>query len=295
MQLQGRDPSLASEGRGAQVEVATGRPRGGAGEGVRGVMSWLANPIGRLVKAGVLKVLSSGPVPDHLAIIMDGNRRYAKQNRLGSAAAGHYRGFDKLREMLFWLLDVGITNVSVYAFSIDNFKRSDEEVGALMSLALDKFRALLSDPDLIHRYEVKVLVTGDLSLVPRDVRAAAEELMEATSGNNKCVLNICFAYTGCYDIGCAVDRVAARVAEGSLAPSDVDAAAVRDSLLTGGMPPVDLLLRTSGEKRLSDFLLWQCSRAHLAFIDTLWPDLSLWDVAGVLLDYQDTRWRQPCR
>jgi len=234
------------------------------------VTGWLAG----WLRTAVLYVLrSGGPVPRHLGIIMDGNRRYAARARIGKQE-GHQAGFDKLHETLFWLLDVGIRNVSVYAFSIDNFKRTKEEVDALMDLAQEKFEALLSDMELIHRYQVKVLVTGDLARVPTKVREAANALVRATEGHSKCVLNICFAYTGSYDIARAVDEVSAPVER---------------SLLTEGLPPVDLLLRTSGEKRLSDFLLWQCGGAHLAFIDTLWPDLSLWDLARVILEYQDLR------
>ncbi|QDZ20930.1 ditrans,polycis-polyprenyl diphosphate synthase [Chloropicon primus] len=251
-------------------------------------MSSLVEVLMRVVRAGVLKVLSSGPIPAHLGIIMDGNRRYATRRKLHTTS-GHLKGFDKLHEMLFWLLDVGIRNVSVYAFSIDNFKRTEDEVRALMDLAHEKFQALLNDMDLIHRYQVRVLVTGDLARVPVKVGEAAESLMEATRKHSKCVLNICFAYTGCYDIGCAVKAVAGEVERGEVDPSEVDGRLVRDRLLTHGMPPVDLLLRTSGEKRLSDFLPWQCGGAHLAFIDTLWPELSLWDLAQVILEYQDTR------
>merc|ERR1711904_288323 len=192
--------------------------------------------------------------------------------------------------MMRGLLDEGIRNVSVYAFSIDNFKRTEEEVKALMDLASEKFEALLSDLDLIHKYQVRVLVTGDLTRVPEKVRKSADSLMLAPRGNSRCVLNICFAYTGCYDINRAVEAVARDVKSGTVDSSDVNAEMVEKNLLTVGLPPVDLLLRTSGEKRLSDFLLWQCGDAHLAFIDTLWPDLSLWDLARVILDYQDTRW-----
>jgi len=249
------------------------------------VTGWLAG----WLRTAVLYVLrSGGPVPRHLGIIMDGNRRYAARARIGKQE-GHQAGFDKLHETLFWLLDVGIRNVSVYAFSIDNFKRTKEEVDALMDLAQEKFEALLSDMELIHRYQVKVLVTGDLARVPTKVREAANALVRATEGHSKCVLNICFAYTGSYDFARAVDEVSARVESGRLDALDVNAEAVERSLLTEGLPPVDLLLRTSGEKRLSDFLLWQCGGAHLAFIDTLWPDLSLWDLARVILEYQDLR------
>mmetsp|Transcript_3097 Transcript_3097/g.5206 ORF Transcript_3097/g.5206 Transcript_3097/m.5206 type:complete len:279 (+) Transcript_3097:72-908(+) len=253
--------------------------------GARSALSGVIAEAGKLGRSAVFKILGAGPLPAHFAIIMDGNRRYANRERIGRKE-GHVKGFNKLHETLFWLLDVGIRNVSVYAFSIDNFKRTAEEVDALMDLALEKFEVLLDDMDLVHKYELKVLVTGDLTLVPEKVKNAALALMQRTKDYSRCVLNICFAYTGCNDIAHAVNTVASGVESGKIGTSDVNVKLIEKSLLTSGMPPVDLLLRTSGEKRLSDFLLWQCSGAHLAFIDTLWPDLSLWDLVQVILEYQ---------
>jgi ditrans,polycis-polyprenyl diphosphate synthase len=252
------------------------------------MLGGILNELSKLGKDAVLKVLGAGPLPKHFAIIMDGNRRYATRRQL-KLQAGHVRGFHKLHETLFWLLDLGVRNVSVYAFSIENFKRSSEEVDALMDLALEKFKVLLNDMELIHKYQVKVLVTGDLSLVPSEVKKAASSLMKATSHYSQHILNICFAYTGCYDIVHAVSAVAKDVQNGKIDTSDVNSKVIEKCLLTKGLPPVDLLLRTSGEKRLSDFLLWQCGGAHLAFIETLWPDLSLWDLVQVMLEYQYVR------
>lgn len=242
-------------------------------------MRWLSDAAMAMAR----RFITLDVLPRHIAIIMDGNRRYAERRRL-HRQEGHRIGFDKLKELLNWMLDMGILNISVFAFSIDNFNRSDDEVDALMSLATEKFKVLLNDLDVVHKYKVKILVTGRLELLPDEVRTAAQQLMDATREYSNHVLNICFAYTGSYDIAQAVHRASSTI--DSQHSASTTCREIEGSLLTAGMPAVDLLLRTSGETRLSDFLMWQSSDAHLVFIDTLWPDLSFWHLARVIFDFQ---------
>jgi ditrans,polycis-polyprenyl diphosphate synthase len=153
-------------------------------------MEWLEAAI-RPVACAILK---HGAVPRHVAFIMDGNRRYAEQNAI-TVAQGHKRGFERLLRSLEWCLDLGITAVSVYAFSVDNYRRNDEEVAALMDLAETKMEELAGpDSDLAAR-GVRICVTGDLTLAPPSLRIAAQRVMDATQHHSRAILNICFSYT----------------------------------------------------------------------------------------------------
>lgn len=153
-------------------------------------LAWLVKTLRRTVTS----IVSIAPVPQHVAFIMDGNRRYAERQQL-QGIQGHSFGYQRLIQALEWCLDLGITCVSVYAFSIDNFKRSEEEVSTLMHLAEEKLRTMLHEFDVLERHGVQVRVIGDLSLAPLSVQEAAENIETATQHHSKAVLNICFSYT----------------------------------------------------------------------------------------------------
>nr|AJU57197.1 dehydrodolichyl diphosphate synthase [Dunaliella viridis] len=257
------------------------------------------------------RTMSIHAVPRHVAFIMDGNRRYAEKRHL-QRIEGHRYGYEQLISALEWCLELGVKCVSVYAFSIDNFKRSSREVELLMHLAEQKLGIMMQEQAVLARHGVQVRVVGDLSLAPPGVQRAAATVMRATQHHTKAVLNICFSYTSSQEILQALDQTApahsshakwvarcqcssggstaCKLEQASMLGIDVDArgsnCAWEDGLYTQGCPPVDLLIRTSGETRLSDFMLWQCRHAHLVFTPVLWPDFGFLDLLSALVGYQ---------
>ncbi|KAL4553494.1 hypothetical protein Ndes2526B_g03342 [Nannochloris sp. 'desiccata'] len=240
-------------------------------------LGWLV----RTLRGTVTSIVSIAPVPQHVAFIMDGNRRYAERQQL-QTIQGHSFGYQRLIQALEWCLDLGITCVSVYAFSVDNYKRSEEEVRTLMHLAEEKLRTMLQEFDVLEGHGVQVRVIGDLSLAPLSVQEAAENIATATQHHSKAVLNICFSYTASREMQQALD--AAYVSQQQ--QQDSIHSPIDDYLYTCGCPPVDLLVRTSGEQRLSDFMLRQSSHALLVFTGVLWPDFGFLDLISAVLQYQ---------
>ncbi|KAG2500203.1 hypothetical protein HYH03_001783 [Edaphochlamys debaryana] len=229
-----------------------------------------------------------GCVPQHVAFVMDGNRRYAERRHIDKAT-GHTHGYGKMVDVIHWCIELGVKHITVYAFSIDNYKRSMEEVSALMHLAEEKYKELARDDGLAEREGIRMAIVGDLELPPPPVQGAAARLMRGTASLRlqRATLNVCFSYTSSEETVHAASQLQAAVRSGELLPSDVTPAALTGSLRTGpSSPPVDLLIRTSGETRLSDFLLWQASHAHLCYLPVLWPDLSYLDFAQCVLSYQ---------
>ncbi|XP_059060155.1 dehydrodolichyl diphosphate synthase complex subunit DHDDS-like [Achroia grisella] len=245
-------------------------------------MSWIKENCVSFFQLFCIKVVKTGRVPQHVAFIMDGNRRYAKKHSVKSSA-GHSRGFDKLSETLKWCLDLGIPEVTVYAFSIENFKRTEEEVDALMDLARDKFQRLLDDIDQINEWGVRIHIAGRLSLLPADLRALVSRGMLATQYNNKLRLNIAYAYTGRDEISRAASHIVDGVKNNELSLNDIDEELVSLSVELG---EPELLVRTSGEVRLSDFMLWQVTNTVLYFSDVLWPEFTIWNLLAAIIHFQ---------
>lgn len=223
-------------------------------------------------------------IPKHVAFIMDGNRRFAKQQHI-TTAGGHSMGFDKVLRALEWCLDLGVSCVSIYAFSLENFRRSPSEVETLMQLAEDRMLALLQE-DVVKRHGVRVRVLGDLTRVPPSVAHAAQQAMQSTAHHSSCLLNICLAYTSTDEVGRAMEAVQKQVSQGALAAGEVTLTHIEQRLYTVGCPKVDLVIRTSGETRLSDFLLQQSSAASLHFTSALWPQFSFTDLLAALCQFQ---------
>ncbi|KAL4232668.1 hypothetical protein ACF0H5_007356 [Mactra antiquata] len=250
-------------------------------------MSWF--PEKRIQDSWIHKIcsgiLKSGPVPRHIAIIMDGNRRYAKKNSM-ERAEGHLQGFNKLAETLEWCLNLGIVEVTVYAFSIENFKRSKDEVDCLMELARQKFARLLEEKDMIQKHEVCVRVLGNISLLPIDIQRTVAEVVNMSKNNTKATLNVCFSYTSRDEICQSIKEIAEGVERGEILESDISEELIEKCLYTNQSCDPDLLIRTSGEVRLSDFLLWQSAFSVLSFIEVLWPDFSIWHLYAAVLHYQ---------
>jgi len=232
-------------------------------------------------------ILKAGALPKHVAFIMDGNRRYAKRKEV-SRAAGHLAGFESLAGVLESCLDMGITEVTVYAFSIENFNRSQDEVDCLFDLCREKFKILLEgrQQQLLMEHQVCVRIIGDIAMMPKDLQKMLAQVALNTRSNSRAVLNVCLAYTSRNDMASAVRACAKAVKDGILAPADVTDSVISRAMTTNQMPDLDMLLRTSGEVRLSDFLLWESSHSCLVFEKVLWPDFSIWDLYKAILVYQ---------
>lgn len=224
-------------------------------------------------------------MPRHVAIIMDGNRRFSKIQGNIDPIEGHKRGVSTLERVLDWCVDLGIEIVTVYAFSIENFKRPPNEVKGLMKLFKENFLSIAQN-EKIHKNEVRMKAVGQLELLPDDVRDAIKLAEESTSKYNKRQVNIAIGYDGRLEIVDAIKKIANDVKSGKLNPEDIDEKIVNENLYTAGLADPNLIIRTSGEERLSGFLLWQSSYSELYFCDSLWPNLRKVDFLRALRSYQ---------
>ena len=209
-------------------------------------------------------------LPRHVAIIMDGNGRWARKHKL-SISRGHRQGTETLREIIRHTDDLGIQALSLYAFSTENWNRSAEEVGALMQLILDFFA---SEIDELDEKNVRILILGDKAGLPEKQRKTLEEAERRTGNNTGLRLNIAVNYGGRAELVKAARAIAELVKAGELAAEDITEETLSDHLYTRGLPDVDLLIRTSGEMRLSNFLLYQNAYAEFVFPEKLWPDFT---------------------
>jgi undecaprenyl diphosphate synthase len=223
-----------------------------------------------------------GPsVPRHVAIIMDGNGRWAKARGL-PRAAGHRQGAEAARKVLRAAGEAGVECLTLYAFSSENWRRPQDEINDLMGLL--RFY-ITRELEALHREGVRLKILGDLSAFQPDIAKLVEQALERTAGNQRMTLAIALNYGSRAELVQAARRLAERAAAGEIRPADVDEALVEASLDTAGLPPLDLLVRTSGEQRLSNFLLWQAAYAELLFVDTLWPDFDGEALRSALNDY----------
>ena len=220
-------------------------------------------------------------VPRHVAVIMDGNGRWAKQ-RGRPRLFGHRAGADSLRAILRACRDHGVEYLTVYAFSTENWVRPQDEVSGLMSL-LKTF--LKKDEHELHENQVRLRVTGRIQDLPKAVRNELERVMEATKNYEKGHLILALSYGGRAEIVDAVRAIAADVRAGRLAPEAIDEKAIAARLYLPDVPDPDLMIRTSGELRLSNFLLWELSYSEFYFTETLWPDFREADFAKALEEY----------
>ncbi len=231
------------------------------------------------------KEVLGGPIPNHLGIIMDGNRRYAKENLDADISEGHRRGEKKIEEVMDWCLDLGMKYVTLYAFSSENFKRDKGEVDFLMDLAEHSFYEM-ADNERIHKNRVAIRALGDLDALPESLREAIEYAHERTKDYDRFTISICLAYGGRREIIDAVRKIASKVQKGELAVDDITEDLLSSHLYTGDMPDPDLILRTSGEVRVSNFLLWQIAYSELYFTDVYWPGFRYIDFLRAIRSYQ---------
>ena len=221
-------------------------------------------------------------LPRHIGIIMDGNGRWAKRRSL-PRSAGHRQGARTFRTISRYCRDIGIEYLTVYAFSTENWKRPQEEIDAIMNLLRDYLGELErhSDED-----EGVLRFIGDTAPLAEDLRLRIDEVQARTAGRPGITVNIALNYGGRAEIVRAVQRAAELAVSGEISPDAVDEALVDSLLYTAGQPPVDLIIRPSGEQRLSNFMLWQGAYAELVFMDVLWPDFAPADLDRALEEYQ---------
>jgi undecaprenyl diphosphate synthase len=226
----------------------------------------------------VAEEASSNHLPRHVAIIMDGNGRWAKKRYL-PREAGHYAGMGAVREVVRAACDIGLENLTLFAFSSENWKRPKTEVGALMGLFRAYFR---SDMDELVERKVRMRIIGHRGRVASDIQQMIEDSEKRTLHNKGMNLTFAFDYGGQEEIAAAAQELARAAADGRLDPETITPELFASRLFTSALPAPDLVIRTSGEHRLSNFLLWQSAYAELLFLDTLWPDFDRATLRGAL-------------
>jgi tritrans,polycis-undecaprenyl-diphosphate synthase [geranylgeranyl-diphosphate specific] len=217
----------------------------------------------------LIEQVKQDQIPEHVAIIMDGNRRFASELGL-PPNTGHLFGRDKLEEVLEWCFDLGIRNLTVYAFSTENFDRESSEVRTLMNLCKRELERASKD-SRIHKNEVRIRVLGRLDTLPQDISESAQYVMDETKDYDNYSFNIALAYGGREEIIQAIQKIANDVKDGKLSIEEIKEPIVSKYLYTNGIPDPDIILRTSGEERISNFLLWQLAYSELYFSDVYWP------------------------
>lgn len=222
-------------------------------------------------------------LPRHLAIIMDGNGRWAEQ-RLLDRVAGHRQGAESVRTVVRACREIGIPYLTLFAFSAENWSRPQPEVEALMTLLKDylvtELREMLDN-------NIRLLAIGDLSRLPKEVVSALNETMKLTAAATGMTLTLALSYSGRDDIIQAIRRITANSRDGNLTPEDIDEGLFSKYLWTASLPDPDLLIRTSGEVRISNFFLWQLAYTEIYVTPNLWPDFKKEDLIQALLSYQD--------
>ena len=254
----------------------------------------LLAPFYRLYQRRLEAAAAGWRIPQHIGIIMDGNRRFARDQHLLRITDGHVRGADKLEEVLNWCEEVGVKVVTVWIFSLDNFKRDPAEVGMLMALFQRKFLELVTHPR-IHRNQIRVRSIGKVDVLPEPVRQAIRDAEAATCHYTRRVLNIGVAYGGREEIIDAFGRfLRDQAAQGRSVAEIAEAlepCSIAPYLYTSELPAPDLIIRTSGEVRLSGFLLWQSVYSEFYFCDTYWPAFRKIDFLRALRDYHQRQRR----
>jgi tritrans,polycis-undecaprenyl-diphosphate synthase [geranylgeranyl-diphosphate specific] len=250
----------------------------------------MANPAYKPYEAELEKEVRAGGIPEHVAIIMDGNRRYAREVMGEEASQGHVKGKDKFEEVTRWCLDLGVKYLTVYAFSVENFSRSQEEVDMLMDL-ISSALIELADSEEVQRYRPRIRVIGDRSIIPENLYKAVEYAENKTKDYDGCCLSIAIAYGGRQEIVGAVREISRKVKEGEIDIDDINEEMLSDHLSTREIPDPDLVLRTSGEVRVSNFLLWQIAYSELYFTDVYWPGFRRIDLLRAIRTYQQRKRR----
>jgi tritrans,polycis-undecaprenyl-diphosphate synthase [geranylgeranyl-diphosphate specific] len=230
--------------------------------------------------------IQSGEMPKHVAIILDGNRRWAKRNLI-MKIDGHFRGADAVEKLLDWCEELNIKIITLYVLSAENLNRKDDELDYLYELINERLHKLFNDPR-IHKNRMKVKAIGSIELLPDFLREILNKLEEVTKDYDDHYLNIAIAYGGQDELVDAIKKIGSRIKDGSLDVNQIDKEVIESSLYTSHLPQSspDMILRTSGEKRLSGFLLWQSAYSELVFMDVYWPEFRKIDLMRAIRTFQ---------
>ena len=228
------------------------------------------------------EVKEKGNIPRHIAIIMDGNGRWAKKRNL-PRVAGHKRGVDTVRQIVETCVALGVEILTLYSFSTENWKRPEEEVSALMRLIV---KSLKNEIDELNSNNVRLTAIGDIKSMPEIVQKELQQAFNKTAGNKKLTLNLALSYSGRWELVEAIKNISEQVSSGNLKPKDITEGLISQYLTTAEMPDPDLLIRSSGEFRISNFLLWQIAYSEIFVTDVLWPDFKCKHLIEAVEDYQ---------
>jgi undecaprenyl diphosphate synthase len=229
-----------------------------------------------------LRATPDGPLPLHVAIIMDGNGRWAKSRGL-PRAAGHRKGAEAVRQAITGAIELGVPYLTLFSFSSENWQRPAREVQDLMGLLR---RHLRSEIAQMREEGIRLRVIGQRERLPEDIGRLIEDAEQQTRQNTRLTVIMAISYGGRQEIVSGARRLAEEAAAGTLDPARIDESLFQERLSTAGIPDPDLLIRTSGEQRISNFLLWQLAYSELVFVDKLWPDFSKDDLAAAIREYQ---------
>ena len=227
--------------------------------------------------------LDMNNIPNHIAIIMDGNGRWAKERML-PRSMGHKAGVETIRRILKEATRLGVKNLTLYAFSTENWGRPKDEVGALMKLLVTYLRKEL---DECHKNGVRMNVFGDTTQLPKECQEALDDALETTKNNTRINLNFALNYGGRDEIVRAIKLMYSDINKNIIKEEDINSELIENYLYTKGIPDPDLIIRPSGEQRLSNFLLWQCAYSEFWYSDINWPDFKEEDLRRAISDYQN--------
>jgi len=226
-------------------------------------------------------------IPKHLAIIMDGNGRWAEQRRL-PRILGHRKGVETVQTVVDACIDLGVSYLTLYAFSSENWGRPYEEVDALMGLLKTYLKKELNQ---LHKRGIRLMAIGELERLPDPISKVLRDIMKKTAGNDRMVLNLALSYGARNELTRAMQTLGKKVEEGTLKADDISENDISSALDTSGVPDPDLLIRTSGEMRISNFLLWQMAYSELYFTEALWPDFSREHLVKAIEEYSSRQRR----
>lgn len=250
-----------------------------------GISEKMGDVLGQAVEAKLFReVMEHDIQPKHLAIIMDGNRRFAWRSNLATHV-GHRIGKQRLEAVLDWVLELGIPWFTVYALSTENLNRPEKELKTLFKLYIDGLKSIAEDPR-IHENNVRVQIIGHRELLPQDVNDAIDYAESVTKDYQDFVFTVCLAYGAREEMIRAIQNIAELHAKGSLPLESITQETVSEHLYTAEMPDPDLVIRTSGEERISNFLLWQMAYSELYFTDVFWPSFKKRDLLKAVQTYQ---------
>jgi len=235
--------------------------------------------------------IKNGRKPEHIAVILDGNRRWALKRAL-NPWMGHKEGAEKVEKLLDWCFDLKVKSITLYAFSTENFRRPKHEVEQIMRILEEKLRKVFSD-ERIHKNKVRVRVIGRTQLLPKSLQKLITEVEERTKDYDQHFLNIAIAYGGRAEIVDAAKKIAEKVSRGKIKPEQITEEIFEKHLYTAYLPKQDpdLIIRTSGEERLSGFLLWQSAYSELCFLDVYWPEFRRIDLLRAVRIFQKRKRR----